>query len=72
MAFRMLRNGPFADIKFFSTRVVPPIQQSFVGPLAKAVLERMSFDRVFLGADAVTAEDGTAKPTTPRLASKSL
>ena len=29
-----------------------------MGPLAEAALERMSFDRVFLGADAVTAEDG--------------
>lgn len=34
------------------------ISQSFVGPLAEAALERMSFDRVFLGADATTAEDG--------------
>jgi DeoR/GlpR family transcriptional regulator of sugar metabolism len=29
-----------------------------VGLLAEAALERMSFDRVFLGADGVTAEDG--------------
>lgn len=29
-----------------------------MGPLAEAALERMGFDRVFLGADAVTAEDG--------------
>lgn len=34
------------------------VSQSFVGPLAEAALERMSFDRVFLGADGVTAEDG--------------
>jgi DeoR/GlpR family transcriptional regulator of sugar metabolism len=34
------------------------VSQSFVGPLAEAALERMTFDRVFLGADAVTAEDG--------------
>ncbi len=34
------------------------VSQSFVGPLAEAALERMSFDRAFLGADAVTAEDG--------------
>jgi len=33
------------------------VSQSFVGPLAEATLERMSLDRVFLGADAVTAED---------------
>ena len=34
------------------------VSQTFVGPLAEATLERMSFDRVFLGADAVTADDG--------------
>jgi DeoR/GlpR family transcriptional regulator of sugar metabolism len=34
------------------------VSQSFVGPLAEAALERMSFDRVFLGAEAVIAEDG--------------
>ncbi|WP_369045834.1 DeoR/GlpR family DNA-binding transcription regulator [Sinomonas sp. P10A9] len=34
------------------------LSQTFVGPLAEATLERMTFDRVFLGADAVTAEDG--------------
>jgi DeoR/GlpR family transcriptional regulator of sugar metabolism len=34
------------------------VSQTFVGPLAEAALERMSFDRVFLGADAVTVEDG--------------
>ncbi|KAK1177657.1 DeoR/GlpR family DNA-binding transcription regulator [Streptomyces sp. NBS 14/10] len=35
-----------------------PLSQSFVGPLAEAALERMTFDRVFLGADGVTAHDG--------------
>ena len=34
------------------------LSHSFVGPLAEAALQRMSFDRGFLGADAVTAEDG--------------
>ena len=45
------------------------LSQSFVGPLAEAALERMSFDRVFLGADAVTAEDGIceADPAQTRL-----
>jgi DeoR/GlpR family transcriptional regulator of sugar metabolism len=32
--------------------------QSSVGPLAEAALERMTFDRAFLGADGLTAEDG--------------
>lgn len=35
-----------------------PLSQSFVGPLAEAALERMTFDRVFLGADGVTADRG--------------
>ncbi|GAB3569141.1 DeoR/GlpR family DNA-binding transcription regulator [Arthrobacter alkaliphilus] len=34
------------------------VSQTFVGPLAEAALERVTFDRVFLGADAVTADDG--------------
>ncbi|MFC7330179.1 DeoR/GlpR family DNA-binding transcription regulator [Marinactinospora rubrisoli] len=34
------------------------LSQGFVGPLAEAALERMTFDRVFLGADGVTAENG--------------
>lgn len=35
-----------------------PISQGFVGPLAEGALERMSFDRAFLGADGVTADRG--------------
>ncbi|WP_037138922.1 DeoR/GlpR family DNA-binding transcription regulator [Rhodococcoides fascians] len=34
------------------------LSQGFVGPLAEASLQRVSFDRAFLGADAVTAEFG--------------
>lgn len=34
------------------------MSQSFYGPLTQLSLERMTFDRVFLGADAVTAEYG--------------
>lgn len=33
-----------------------PLSQGFVGPLAEAALERLTFDRAFLGADGVTAE----------------
>lgn len=39
-------------------RGAPPKSQGFIGPLAEAALERRTFDRVFLGADGVTAEDG--------------
>jgi len=34
------------------------MSQSFVGPLTEAALERMTFDRVFLSADAVTPGKG--------------
>jgi DeoR/GlpR family transcriptional regulator of sugar metabolism len=34
------------------------LSQGFVGPLTEAALERMTFDRVFLGADGVTADQG--------------
>ncbi|MGI5346948.1 DeoR/GlpR family DNA-binding transcription regulator [Streptomyces sp. CA-250714] len=35
-----------------------PVSQAFVGPLTEAALERMTFDRVFLSADGVTADNG--------------
>ncbi len=34
------------------------LSQGFVGPLTESALARVSFDRVFLGADAVTADRG--------------
>jgi DeoR/GlpR family transcriptional regulator of sugar metabolism len=34
------------------------LSQGFVGPVTEAALERMTFDRAFLGADGVTAEHG--------------
>ena len=34
------------------------LSQGFVGPLAEATLERLTFDRAFLGADAVNSELG--------------
>ena len=34
------------------------LSQGFVGPLAEATLHRLTFDRAFLGADAVTADLG--------------
>ncbi|GAA3163077.1 hypothetical protein GCM10020255_047170 [Rhodococcus baikonurensis] len=34
------------------------LSQGFVGPLAEASLQRVSFDKAFLGADAVTADLG--------------
>src|SRR5689334_9756822 len=34
------------------------LSQSFVGPVTEAALERMSFDRAFMGADGVRADRG--------------
>lgn len=34
------------------------LSQGFLGPLTEAALARVSFDRAFLGADAVTADRG--------------
>ncbi|AOS61022.1 DeoR/GlpR family DNA-binding transcription regulator [Actinoalloteichus hymeniacidonis] len=38
--------------------VLRPRSLGFIGPLAEAALERRTFDRVFLGADGVTAKEG--------------
>ncbi|APU18227.1 DeoR/GlpR family DNA-binding transcription regulator [Actinoalloteichus sp. GBA129-24] len=38
--------------------VLRPRSLGFIGPLAEAALERRTFDRVFLGADGVTAQEG--------------
>jgi DeoR/GlpR family transcriptional regulator of sugar metabolism len=35
-----------------------PVSQALVGPIAESALNRMSFDRAFLGADSVDAERG--------------
>ncbi|MFD4946061.1 DeoR/GlpR family DNA-binding transcription regulator [Streptomyces sp. NPDC058239] len=35
-----------------------PLSQGFVGPLTEAALERLTFDRVFLGTDGVSPEHG--------------
>lgn len=46
-----------------------PVSQAFVGPMAEAALDRRTFDRVFLGADGVTADSGIceAEPRQTRL-----
>ena len=36
-----------------------PVSQALVGPIAESALDRMSFDRAFLGADSVDAERGS-------------
>ncbi|MBF8188606.1 DeoR/GlpR transcriptional regulator [Nonomuraea sp. K274] len=48
------------------------VSQGFVGPLAEAALSRMTFDRVFLGADGVTAEDGICEASLQQTRFKEL
>lgn len=49
-----------------------PLSNSFVGPLAESALERMTFDRVFLGADAVTASRGLCEADHEQIRLKEL
>lgn len=48
------------------------VSQGFVGPLAEAALSRMTFDRVFLGADGVTAEEGICEASLQQTRFKEL
>jgi DeoR/GlpR family transcriptional regulator of sugar metabolism len=48
------------------------VSQGFVGPLAEAALSRMTFDRVFLGADGVTAEEGICEASLQQTRLKEL
>lgn len=66
-----LADSPGIEIDCLGGRL-RPLSQSFVGPLAEAMLERMSFDRVFLGADAVTAEDGICEADHDQIRLKEL
>lgn len=48
------------------------MSQTFVGPVAEAALERRTFDHVFLGADAVTADSGICEAETRQTRLKEL
>lgn len=48
------------------------ISQGFVGPMVETALERLSFDRVFLGADAITADRGICEATIEQTRLKEL
>lgn len=48
------------------------LSQGFVGPLTEEALERWSFDAVFLGADAVTAERGVCEASVAQTRLKQL
>ncbi|GAA2605593.1 hypothetical protein GCM10010411_44710 [Actinomadura fulvescens] len=46
------------------------LSHGLVGPLAEAALEKLTFDRAFLGADGVSPDGGSVRQTCNRPASK--
>ncbi|NJC55223.1 DeoR/GlpR family DNA-binding transcription regulator [Brevibacterium marinum] len=48
------------------------ISQGFIGPITEVGLEKFTFDFAFLGADAVTAEDGVCEATPEQVRLKEL
>ncbi len=49
-----------------------PLSQGFVGPLTEASLDRMTFDRAFMGADGVTADRGICEADLTQTRQKEL
>ncbi len=49
-----------------------PLSQGFVGPLTESSLERMTFDRAFMGADGVTADSGICEADLTQTRQKEL
>jgi DeoR/GlpR family transcriptional regulator of sugar metabolism len=49
-----------------------PLSQGFLGPLTEASLERMTFDRAFMGADGVTADRGICEADLQQTRQKEL
>ena len=49
-----------------------PLSQGFVGPLTEASLERMTFDRAFMGTDGVTADSGICEADLTQTRQKEL
>jgi DeoR/GlpR family transcriptional regulator of sugar metabolism len=56
-ALQELADAPGIQVECLGGRL-RRLSQSFLGPLTEAALERMTFDRVFLSADAVTPGKG--------------
>jgi DeoR/GlpR family transcriptional regulator of sugar metabolism len=56
-ALQELADAPEVQVECLGGRL-RRLSQSFLGPLTEAALERMTFDRVFLSADAVTPGKG--------------
>ncbi|GAA2160297.1 DeoR family transcriptional regulator [Humibacillus xanthopallidus] len=56
-AMGALSDSPGIDVIGLGGRL-RPLSQAFVGPLAESAVQRLSFDRAFMGADSVHAERG--------------
>jgi len=56
-ALQELSDAPSVEVLSLGGKL-RALSQGFLGPLTEAALERMTFDRVFMGADGVTAERG--------------
>lgn len=69
--FHELTGAPGVDLVLLGGHY-REVSQSFVGPLTEAALERWSFDAVFLGADAVTADRGLCEATASQARLKEL
>ncbi|MGH3370278.1 MAG: DeoR/GlpR family DNA-binding transcription regulator [Nocardioidaceae bacterium] len=62
-AAALLTRAPGVDVVLVGGQV-QPLSHGVVGPLAAMVLDRLSFDVAFLGADAVDPAKGLGEPTT--------
>jgi DeoR/GlpR family transcriptional regulator of sugar metabolism len=62
-AAALLTRAPDVDVVLVGGQV-QPLSHGVVGPLAAMVLDRLSFDVAFLGADAVDPVKGLGEPTT--------
>lgn len=62
-AAALLTRAPRVDVVLVGGQV-QPLSHGVVGPLAAMVLDRLSFDVAFLGADAVDPAKGLGEPTT--------
>ena len=62
-AAALLTRAPGVDVVLVGGKV-QPLSHGVVGPLAAMVLDRLSFDVAFLGADAVDPDKGLGEPTT--------
>lgn len=67
----VLANAPDTTLTVLAG-TVRPISMGVVGPLAEMVLRRLSFDKVFLGADGVVAGRGLCEATAEQISLKEL